>query len=284
MRYDRKKDIPPKYLLLVFTVICIVFLFLSYAAKDHVAALKLYTSKAIAPFQKGVNEIGLWTDSKMKNIKKIEELNEENRALREENARLKEEATIYQNRMIELSTLQALYDLDEVYPDYEKTVAHVFAKDSTSWFSEFYIDKGTDDGLFTGANVMYGEGLLGLVTDCYPSYSKVRAIIDDSSKISARLIPSDALCTVEGNLNTYKNGVLVVENIDKDASVSVGDKVLTSDISDRYHGGLLVGYIESYTLDSNNLTLTALLKPACDFDNISEVLIITDRKQSIIDE
>ena len=94
MRYDRKKDIPPKYLLLVFTVICIVFLFLSYAAKDHVAALKLYTSKAIAPFQKGVNEIGLWTDSKMKNIKKIEELNEENRALREEKVLTREEQAV----------------------------------------------------------------------------------------------------------------------------------------------------------------------------------------------
>ena len=284
MRYDRKKDIPPKYLLLVFTVICIVFLFLSYAAKDHVAALKLYTSKAIAPFQKGVNEIGLWTDSKMKNIKKIEELNEENRALREENARLKEEATIYQNRMIELSTLQALYDLDEVYPDYEKTVAHVFAKDSTSWFSEFYIDKGTDDGLFTGANVMYGEGLCGLVIECFDDYSKVRAIIDDKSDISAKILPSSALCTVEGNLNQYKHGTLVLHNIDRDAAVSVGDKVVTSDISDRYHPGVLIGYIKNMEYDTNNLTMTAYITPACNFDNITDVLVITDKKKSITED
>ena len=283
-RNDRRKDIPPKYLLLALTIVCVIFLLLSYFAGDRLATIKLYTGKLVAPFQKGVNEIGLWTDSKLKNLKKIDELNTENEQLKKELEETRRQLTRYQTMSIELSNLRELYKLDESYPELHMTAAHVFSKASSSWFSEFYIDKGSDDGIFEGANVMYGEGLLGLVTDCYPSYSKVRAIIDDSSKISARLIPSDALCTVEGNLNTYKNGVLVVENIDKDASVSVGDKVLTSDISDRYHGGLLVGYIESYTLDSNNLTLTALLKPACDFDNISEVLIITDRKQSIIDE
>lgn len=281
---NRKKDIPPKYLLLALTIVCVAFLLLSYFAGDHMAKIKLYTGKIIAPFQKGVNEIGLWTDSKLKNLKKIDELNRENEELKKELEEARRQLTRYQTMSLELKNLQELYKLQENYPELNMTAAHVFSKTSSSWFSEFYIDKGSDDGVFEGANVMYGEGLLGLVTDCYPGYSKVRSLIDDSSKISARLIPSDALCTVEGNLNTYKDGVLVVSNIDKDASVSVGDKVLTSDISDRYHPGLLIGYIESYTLDSNNLTMTALIKPACDFDNISDVLIITDKKQSIIDE
>ncbi len=283
-RNDRRKDIPPKYLLLALTVVCVVFLLISYFAGDRLAGIKLYTGRIIAPFQKGVNEIGQWTDSKLKNLKKIDDLQQENNELKKELEEARRQLTRYQAMSIELKGLRELYSLDESYPELHMTAAHVFSKASSSWFSEFYVDKGSDDGIFEGANVMYGEGLLGLVTDCYPSYSKVRALIDDSSKISARLIPSDALCTVEGNLNSYKDGVLIVENIDKDASVSVGDKVLTSDISDRYHPGLLIGYIESYTLDSNNLTLTALLNPACDFDNISDVLIITDKKKSIIDE
>lgn len=66
MRFDRRKDIHPKYLLLVFTIIGVALIILSYAAAPQVAGIKRFTSKLITPIQKGINEIGLWTDSKVK--------------------------------------------------------------------------------------------------------------------------------------------------------------------------------------------------------------------------
>lgn len=281
MRYDRKKDISPKYLLLTFTIICVAFLLISFFAGDKIAFVKKYTNMVISPIQQGINKIGVWTDSKMENLKEIEELNKENEELKKEIDSYKEQITLYQEKVSELEELRALYELDESYPEYNKTVAHVFAKDSTSWFSIFYIDKGLDDGLFTGANVMCHDGLAGIITECYDDYSKVRAIIDDNSNISAKIMPSNALCTIEGNLNTYQNGVLVVKNIDKDAKITIGDKVVTSHISERFHQGITVGYISEITYDSNNLTITAAITPAVDFNNISEVLVITDKKKDI---
>ena len=127
--------------------------------------------------------------------------------------------------------------------------------------------------------MLSGEGLAGIVIECSEDYAKVRAIIDDSSSISAKIMPSNALCTVEGSLSKYQNGYLVVSNIDKDAAVSVGDKVVTSHISERYFQGITIGYISEITLDSNNLTMTAYLTPTVDFSNLSEVLIITDEKK-----
>ncbi|MBR1815524.1 MAG: rod shape-determining protein MreC [Lachnospiraceae bacterium] len=281
MRYDRKKDISPKYLLLTFTIICVAFLLISFFAGDKIAFVKKYTNMIISPIQQGINKIGVWTDSKMENLKEIEELNKENEELNKEIDSYKEQITIYQEKMSELEELRALYELDESYPEYNKTVAHIFAKDSTSWFSIFYIDKGLDDGLFVGANVMCHDGLAGIITECYDDYSKVRAIIDDNSNISAKIMPSNALCTIEGNLNTYQNGVLVVKNIDKDAKITIGDKVVTSHISERFHQGITVGYISEITYDTNNLTITAAITPAVDFNNISEVLVITDKKKDI---
>lgn len=95
----------------------------------------------------------------MKNLNEIKTLTDENEALQAELASCKQEITNYQNKMLELQELRDLYDLDESYPDYEMTAAHVFAKDSTSWFSTFYIDKGTKQGLFKGANVLCGDGV-----------------------------------------------------------------------------------------------------------------------------
>ncbi len=281
MRYDRKKDISPKYLLLALTIICVILMIVSFFAGEKVAFIKKYTNSIITPIQQGINKIGVWTDSKLENLKEIEELNCENDKLEKEIDGYKEQITIYQNKLAELEELRALYELDESYPEYNKTAAHVFAKDSTSWFSIFYIDKGTNDGMFVGANVMCHDGLAGIIIECYDDYSKVRAVIDDNSNISAKIMPSNALCTIEGNLNTYQNGVLVVKNIDKDAKITVGDKVVTSHISERFHQGLTVGYIAEITYDTNNLTITATITPAVDFNNISDVLIITDKKTEV---
>ncbi len=281
MKFDKRKDINPKYLLLTLTIICVIFMVISSFAADKVAFLKKFTVNIVTPIQECINEIGLWTDSKMENLEKIQDLTAQNEALEEEIAELKTEVTMYQNQLSELNELRELYNLDETYPELNKTGAHVFAKDTSSWFSIFYIDKGTNDGLFVGANVMSDEGLAGLITECYDDYSKVRGIIDDNSNISAKIMPSNALCTVEGSTSQYENGYLVVSNIDKDASVNLGDKVVTSNISDRYHSGIVIGYVVEIQNDPNNLTMTAYISPAVDFNNISDVLVITDEKKTL---
>lgn len=284
MRYDRRKDISPKYLLLAFTIICVIFLIISFFAGEQLRLVKDITGNIVTPVQKGINKIGIWTDTKVENFKEIQALNEENEALKEEIAMYKTEITNYQNKLAELDELRELYALDESFPEYNKTGARVFAKDSSSFFSVFYIDKGSDDGIKEGMNVLCGEGLAGLVVECHHDYSKVRGVIDDNSSISAKVMPANALCTVEGNLSFYQEGYIIVKNIDKDAKVSLGDKVVTSPISDRYHQGIIIGYVAEISYDTNNLTMTAKLTPATDFTNVSQVLIILDEKENPMDD
>jgi rod shape-determining protein MreC len=280
-RINTKRDVSPKYLFLTFSIICVLLIVVSYFAADRVAIVKKYTGMVVTPIQNGVDKIGLWMDSKVKNLQEIEALNEENQSLRDELAECKEDINQYQSELQELDELRSLYALDDEYPELNKTAAHVFAKDSSSWFSTFYIDKGSNQGIFVGANVMCGEGLAGVVTECFDSYSKVRAIIDDESNVSTRIMPANALCTLEGSLNNYEDGYLEVINIDKDAAVSVGDKIVTSHVSERFHPGIVVGYVKEITLDSNNLTMTAKVTPAVDFENLSVVLVVTDQLQSV---
>jgi rod shape-determining protein MreC len=66
--------------------------------------------------------------------------------------------------------------------------------------------------------------------------------------------------------------------------VEQGDKVVTSNISDKYLPGILIGYIETINRDSNNLTKSGYIIPAVDFEHLSEVLVITDKKQKIGEE
>ena len=43
--------------------------------------------------------------------------------------------------------------------------------------------------------------------------------------------------------------------------------------------GILIGYAKDVTPDSNNLTQSGYLVPAVDFNNLQEVLIITEMKK-----
>jgi rod shape-determining protein MreC len=282
MRRNRKHfDIPPKYILLALTIICVVLLVLSLFFNGIFAAIRQYTNSFIEPMQKGVNTVGLYVESKVEAFKNYEDIVEENQNLKEQITSYQEEIAQYQQDSYELNRLQKLYELDAVYTDYPKTGARVIAKDTGSWFDVFYIDKGTDDGIAVGCNVLYGNGLCGIITDVGSDYAKVRAIIDDTSNVNAMILPSEAICNVAGSLTNYSDGYIIAENIDKDADISEGDQVVTSYVSNKYLSGINIGYITKIENDSNNLTKTAYITPAADFSNIQEVLVITQTKKNV---
>ena len=63
-------------------------------------------------------------------------------------------------------------------------------------------------------------------------------------------------------------------------SVTVGEKIVTSDISDKYLKGILIGYVSEITEDPNHLTTTGYLIPVVDFEHIRTVLVIKQLKQT----
>ena len=78
-----------------------------------------------------------------------------------------------------------------------------------------------------------------------------------------------------------QSGYLLVKDINKDAKVEIGDRVVTSNVSDRYFFGITIGYVTEVTLDPNNLTKTAKITTAVDFTDVKDVLVITDRKRVV---
>ncbi len=281
MKFDYKKDISPKYILIFLSVICIALTIVSAFFPDVLKPVKEYTGELITPMQQGVNDIGKWVEKKIEVFGDVEELRAENTKLKGQVTNLQNEVGKQEAELAELQTLRDLYDLDELYPDYEKTAARVFSVNSSGWFNEFYIDKGLNDGIYEGCNVLCDEGLLGIVVESYDDYARVRAIIDDRANVTGEIGGAGYLCTVEGSLQTMENGYLLATDIDKNAVISEGDKVITSNVSDRYLYGLTIGYVTSIEQDSNNLTQTAKITPTVNFTDIKDVLVILDRKQEV---
>ena len=131
-------------------------------------------------------------------------------------------------------------------------------------------------------NVMAGSGLVGRIVDVGPNWAKVKAIIADDSNVSAMVLSSSDNMIVSGNLKLYASGVIEFEQlVDSDNVVVEGDKIVTSNISDKYLPGILVGYISTINQDSNNLTKSGYITPAVDFEHLEEVLVIMKLKQTI---
>ena len=58
---------------------------------------------------------------------------------------------------------------------------------------------------------------------------------------------------------------------------------MTSNISYIYLVVILIVYISSINVDSNNLTKSGMIIPAVDFEHLEEVLIVTQLKQQVGD-
>ena len=83
------------------------------------------------------------------------------------------------------------------------------------------------------------------------------------------------------NSESYENRIAFSQLLDNDNSVKLGDKIVTSNISDKYLPGILIGYVTEVKMDANNLSKSGQIIPVVDFEHLSEVLIIMELKQTI---
>jgi rod shape-determining protein MreC len=280
-----KFHIPSKYVLMIVSALCVLLLVLTYSFPFATSPFKNVSSYLIVPFQNGISAVGDWMIDKRDYIARIKDLQAENEELKTELSDLKSENTELQQNKYELSKLRKLYTLDAQYQDYDKTGARIIAKDSGNWYHSFLINKGETDGLAVDMNVIADDGLVGRVTSVGPHWARVISIINDDSNVSAQVLSTSDNMIVSGSLSDYANGVIDYSKLTDNADqVTVGDKVVTSNISDKYLPGILIGYISSINKDANNLTKSGQLTPAVDFEHLDTVLVILEVKETISDE
>lgn len=198
--------------------------------------------------QKGVNQLGSGLTNLREHLRTKKSLEKENEELRTQLADAQENLNQVQLNQEELDNLKSLYDMDQNYADYDKIAANVIGKDAGNWFSVFLIDRGSNDGITVGMNVLADGGLAGIVIQVGPNYAKVRSIIDDNSNVSARNLSTSDLCVVSGSLKTMNESSLIdFDDLrDKEDQAKVGDQIVTSNISDMFWEGIPIGIYYRY--------------------------------------
>lgn len=280
-----RPHIPGRYLLLLVTALCVGMILTTYYTDVLNGPLSGFANYIVIPFQDGVSKAGEWLIKREQLVSDIKELQKENESLRQEN----EELSVTNNALLqekhELTELRNLYQLDQTYADFPKTGCRIIAKENGSWYHSFVIDKGSEDGLSVDMNVLADGGLVGRITYIGRHWSRVQAVIDDNSNVSATVLSSQKNLIVSGNLTLYEEGTISFSELaDPDDLVKVGDSVVTSNISDKYLPGILIGYISEIQTDPNNLTKSGRITPAVDFSGLDTVLVIQKLKQTAEDD
>lgn len=269
-----------KYILIGLTALCLLFIATGFFTDKLTTPLRNAISTVVIPIQRGMNYLGLMASDKYDTLQEISTVLEENKALQSKVDELTEENSRLKQDTYELERLRDLYELDEKYPGYEKVAARIIGTTSDNWYSTFTIDKGSDDGIEKDMNVIAGDGLVGIITEVGSNYSLIKTVIEDNNYVSGMLIDTGDTCIVKGNIELMDTGLIELSGFANGITVRNGDKIVTSNISDKYLPGILIGYAKDITSDSNNLTQTGYLVPAVDFGHLQEVLIITQKKNS----
>ena len=262
MRRKPKFTFPARFLLIALTILCLGMVYASYALDITGSPLNTVAGYVFIPMQRGINYVGRFISDKADNLNDLRDVMEENAQLKAQVDELTAELNTIKLEQYELDNLRELLSLDQKYPSYKKVAASVIGKDAGNWFSVFTIDKGKNDGIEVDA--------------------RVRSIIDDVSKISAMVVTNNDRCIVHGDLQEMNASqrILFTDLKDSKDEVTEGAEVVTSNISDKYLQGILIGNIGEFKKDANNLTKSGTLTPAVDFEHLEEVLVILDKKES----
>jgi len=148
--------------------------------------------------------------------------------------------------------------------------ARVIGRSVDNWSSSLILDKGSNSWIKAGMVVVSPQGLVGKVVESTESSSKILLINDPSQGVSSIVQRSRQEGLVSGTLS----GNLIMRYLPDDADVVVGDIVVTSEISQIYPKGLLIGKVITVGRDFSGLCRYAIVKPSAPLFNIEEVLVI----------
>lgn len=148
--------------------------------------------------------------------------------------------------------------------------AKVIARSADNWSTGLIIDKGSTSGISRGDPAVTYLGLVGRVIETTGSTAKVMLLSDPNLGVSSLVQRSRQEGLVCGTLGNN----LIMKYLPEGADIKLQDIVVSSGLSDTYPKGLLIGRVVDIGKEFSGLSRYAIIKPAVNFSNLEEVLIV----------
>lgn len=258
-------------LLAAITAVC------SYAFGGMANPLSNALGVITTPIRNGVNSFVGWAEGVYNYSFRYDELQAENDRLRQQIAKLEEQARQGSADSKENERLRELLGLREKRRDFEFESATITARSSSNWASTLILSKGAGQGVEHGDCVVDAAGnLVGVIDEVGANYSVMITVVDANLEMGGILARTDSAAILEGDFTLMSEGRLKLTYLPENTELITGDLVLTSGKGGAYPAGLVVGTIESLHTDASGMTRYAVLTPQTDLASLIEVFIIKD--------
>jgi len=227
-------------------------------------------SFATKPLGEIFSTMGWWTHKKLSFFTNIGNLKKENQELFDKNLSLQSELVKLKEVNRENENFRKELELAP-RDKYNLLSALVIGRESGGYSEIIYINRGEKDGVKKDMAVLVNEGILiGRVIDVEKYTSKIRLVIDKDSRVNAQLVDSGGKGLVKGEFGTSMTMSMIPQTI----KLQKGEAVVTSNISNYFSAGLLIGYIQNITNSSDQLFQQATVISPVNFDNLHLVWVL----------
>jgi rod shape-determining protein MreC len=261
----------------IFLFIRQYFTFLSFLLLQVIAIVMLSSASKTHQsfFSSAANEVTGGINKRYSGFREYFTLKETNRSLTAENARLKNmlASNFYAMNDGKKYVVDSLVkDSTGRYRKFTYLPARVVGNSYTSQANFITLERGTDEGVKKGMAVTGPDGIVGVVVETSPHYSKVMSLIHRNSKVSAMLKKDNSSGSLEWD--GTDPGYLTLKNVTKGAKVSKGDTVLTSLYSANFPPKLMIGTVAEIASESASNFYSLKIKTATNFFSIQYVYLI----------
>ena len=230
----------------------------------------------LTPIRTGASRLTDQAEQLYNYMFEYDSLQAENAALKEELAKIQEDARKADSIARENERLRKALDLLEANEDYKLVDSYIIARSSQEWSSNFTINRGTNSGIQVGMCAITANGeVVGLVSEVGTNYAIVKSVMDSSLEISATIASSGYNGMVQGGYATGLNGLLRMDYLPSNSVIRNNDQVVTSG-STVYPRNLIIGHVVDADFDDTGVAKYALLKPAVNIGSLEQIFIVTE--------
>lgn len=233
----------------------------------------------VYPFEWFFSTVENAVSGSMDYFSSMDELLEENKKLKEENAALRGELADAELIRDENSRLYAYLSMKELYRDFQMCEAPIVSVRTSVGDSvvELTIGEGSSSGIAVNMPVITEVGLVGYVTEVGNEWCRVRTVVNTSTVVSATASNKGYSGMICGEFSVIDKGYFKLIEIDTNADVQVGDMIVTRGDGSVYPYGIPIGKVISIEKNALSRTTEAVIEPFSDFTFIktSHVMILT---------
>lgn len=218
------------------------------------------------------------------NLREYTNLRQVNASLAEENRRLNELVTAFQQQNPANAPMG--YKADSAFASRFKFVTIAKVIDNSTHRADNYltIDKGTAHGVKVGMGVISSTGVVGKVKTCNEKFSVITSILHSQYMISTKLLRSGEQGTAKWE-NSNIPSIIQLKDISRYKTIFKGDTAVTSDQNAVFPPGVQVGRVKNFKVAPDQAFFEIDLELSTDFSKISYVYLVEnkllDQQQSL---